>query len=97
MSKKIWDLDSYKDNFDRYTEEFARIKRKYDEDEARLREIRSGTAHGSQDASQNKLGSRMRPSPALGRQDSSMSFNLNDGGMSNSSQLNKSSNFGAAT
>ena len=40
MSEKIWDLDSYKENFDRYTEEFAKIKRKYDQDEDRLRELR---------------------------------------------------------
>ena len=27
MSEKIWDLDSYKDNFEKYTMELGRIKR----------------------------------------------------------------------
>lgn len=30
MSEKIWDLDSYKQNFDNFTEYFRETKRKYE-------------------------------------------------------------------
>lgn len=75
MSEKIWDLDSYKDNFDKFQEVFGTIKRKYDEDEARLKEIRALKASG-----ENSMASRMMTNnygKRLSKQDSNTSFNSN--------------------
>lgn len=76
MSEKIWDLDSYKDNFDKFQEVFGTIKRKYDEDESRLKEIRAQKASGGETG----MASRMMTNnygKRLSKQDSNTSFNSN--------------------
>lgn len=54
MSEKIWDLDSYKQNFERFEKEFGKIKRKYEQDEERLRELRGEINPSHNESTMNK-------------------------------------------
>ena len=71
MSEKIWDLDSYKENFYKFQEEFNRISQRYAEDQARLEQLRNPNH-------EKTLGSRMRDKRnQMTKQESTVSFPTN--------------------
>lgn len=81
MSEKIWDLDSYKDNFKLFKAEFNKIEEEYNKGERRLEEIRAfksgmGAGHegGGSSALEKSglLGTRERA--RIKHQDSTTSF-----------------------
>lgn len=39
MSEDIWDLDSYRENYEKFEDAFKNIQRRYEEDQHRLKEI----------------------------------------------------------
>ena len=49
MSEKIWDLDSYKDNYKKFYAEFERIQKDYNEGEERLKELKANPGLALQD------------------------------------------------
>ena len=59
MSESIWDLDSYRENFEKFEDAFKSIQRRYEDDQHRLKEIQK-EKHGFSPEPVNMTGNRLK-------------------------------------